>query len=133
MLVLTRKLNQDIQIGENVRITVLKIKGNTVRLGIEAPRNIRVVRGELPPDQPAETETEPMANVTIVFDGSADQPETVREPSADSQLPRVREVVPFPESSDPQTVRFRTRMPESLEHGRLKQIVAELRRKNQTV
>jgi carbon storage regulator CsrA len=47
MLVLTRKANQQIQIGENVVITVLAVKGNSVRLGIEAPREVRVVRGEL--------------------------------------------------------------------------------------
>jgi len=49
MLVLTRKQNEKIQIGDNVFLTVLRIKGNTVRLGIEAPKDVRVVRGELPP------------------------------------------------------------------------------------
>ena len=54
MLVLTRKANQQIQIGENVVITVLAVKGNSVRLGIEAPREVRVIRGELgPKEQPA--------------------------------------------------------------------------------
>ena len=48
MLVLTRKHQEKIQIGENVTITILKVKGRTVRLGIEAPRQVRVVRGELP-------------------------------------------------------------------------------------
>ena len=133
MLVLTRKLNQDIQIGENVRITILKIKGNTVRLGIDAPRNIRVVRGELPPEPPAEAQGGSMADVTIVFDHPTDPPAPDHEEPSKPALPRVRDVVPFPETSDPQTVRFRTRMPESLEHDRLKQIVAELRRQNQTV
>jgi carbon storage regulator CsrA len=52
MLVLTRKANQQIQIGENIVITVLQIKGNSVRLGIEAPRDVRVVRGELGPKEP---------------------------------------------------------------------------------
>ncbi len=47
MLVLTRKLNESIQIGEDIRITVVRIKGNTVRIGIEAPQQVRVVRGEL--------------------------------------------------------------------------------------
>ena len=49
MLVLTRKQNEKIQIGDNIYLTVLRIKGNTVRLGIEAPQDVRVVRGELPP------------------------------------------------------------------------------------
>ncbi len=47
MLVLTRKTQERIQIGDDVVITVVRIKGNTVRVGIEAPREIRVVRGEL--------------------------------------------------------------------------------------
>ena len=49
MLVLTRKLNEQIHIGDQVTVTVLRIHGNTVRLGIDAPKNIRVRRGELPP------------------------------------------------------------------------------------
>ncbi|MEQ8791237.1 MAG: carbon storage regulator CsrA [Pirellulaceae bacterium] len=49
MLVLSRKLNEQIRIGANVTITVLRVKGNAVRIGVEAPRNVRVVRGELPP------------------------------------------------------------------------------------
>lgn len=48
MLVLTRKKQQSVHIGENITISVLKIKGNTVRLGIEAPNQIRVLRAEIP-------------------------------------------------------------------------------------
>ncbi|MBC8352330.1 MAG: carbon storage regulator [Planctomycetes bacterium] len=48
MLVLTRKTQEQIHIGNNITISILKLKGNTVRIGIEAPRNIRVLRGELP-------------------------------------------------------------------------------------
>ena len=48
MLVLTRKLNEEICIGDNVTISVLKIKGNTVRIGVNAPREVRVLRGEIP-------------------------------------------------------------------------------------
>jgi carbon storage regulator CsrA len=48
MLVLTRKPQQQIRIGDNITVTIVKIKGNTVRVGIEAPRSVRVVRGELP-------------------------------------------------------------------------------------
>lgn len=47
MLVLTRKLQEKIHIGENITITVVKIKGNTVRVGIEAPGDVRVVRAEV--------------------------------------------------------------------------------------
>ncbi len=48
MLVLTRKLQEQIAIGQDITITILKVKGNTVRIGIEAPAAVRVVRGELP-------------------------------------------------------------------------------------
>ena len=48
MLVLTRKLQEKITIAGNITVTVLRVKGQTVRIGIEAPREIRVVRGELP-------------------------------------------------------------------------------------
>ena len=47
MLVLTRKQNDKIQIGDNITITVLRMKGKSVRLGIEAPANVNVMRGEL--------------------------------------------------------------------------------------
>ena len=48
MLVLTRKLQQLIKIGEQITVTILRVKGNTVRVGITAPRDVRVIRGELP-------------------------------------------------------------------------------------
>lgn len=53
MLVLCRKPQQQIRIGENIVITVLQIKGQTVRIGIEAPRDVHVLRTELSitPDQ----------------------------------------------------------------------------------
>ena len=65
MLVLTRKHQEKIRIGEHITITVLKTKGKTVRLGIEAPAEIPVIRGELSFEgktiewQVEEEETEP--------------------------------------------------------------------------
>jgi carbon storage regulator CsrA len=47
MLVLTRGLNEEIVIDGNIRIKVLKIAGNHVRLGFAAPEGIPVVRQEL--------------------------------------------------------------------------------------
>jgi len=49
MLVLSRKKDESIVLDGQIEITVLKIKGNTVRLGIKAPANIKVLRGELSP------------------------------------------------------------------------------------
>lgn len=47
MLVLTRKQEERIHIGDGITITVLKMRGSSVRLGIEAPSEVPVVRGEL--------------------------------------------------------------------------------------
>ena len=47
MLVLTRKLDEEILIGEDIKVTLIRVRGNTVRIGIEAPRDVRIVRGEL--------------------------------------------------------------------------------------
>jgi carbon storage regulator len=47
MLVLARKLGQEIVIDENITLKVLSVKGGTVRLGIEAPQSVPVERGEL--------------------------------------------------------------------------------------
>jgi carbon storage regulator len=47
MLVLSRKLNQSIVIGDNVRLVVVAIDRDTVKLGIQAPREIPVHRAEV--------------------------------------------------------------------------------------
>lgn len=47
MLVLTRKKSQLIQIGDNIVIKVIRTGPGTVKLGIDAPNDVRVVRGEL--------------------------------------------------------------------------------------
>lgn len=49
MLVLSRKKNESIIIDENICIEVLQIKGKQIRLGITAPNNMKILRGELPP------------------------------------------------------------------------------------
>lgn len=47
MLHLSRKIGQAIHIGNNIRITVLDVKGKTVRFGIESPPEISILREEL--------------------------------------------------------------------------------------
>lgn len=47
MLVLTRKVSQKIAIGGDVHVTVLSIDGDKVKIGIDAPKSIRVFREEL--------------------------------------------------------------------------------------
>lgn len=52
MLVLTRKLGERIMIGDKIAVTVLQVRGNRVKLGIDAPGDVTVVRGELLPKRP---------------------------------------------------------------------------------
>jgi carbon storage regulator len=47
MLVLSRKMNESIVIGENIVVTVIDIRGDKIRLGIEAPRHVSVHRREI--------------------------------------------------------------------------------------
>jgi carbon storage regulator len=51
MLVLTRKLMEKLFIGEDICVTVVRLEGGQVRLGIEAPREVAVVRAELVPER----------------------------------------------------------------------------------
>lgn len=56
MLVLSRKNGQSLLIGDDVRLTVVRIGGNQVRIAIEAPRDRRIIREELLTDSPADQE-----------------------------------------------------------------------------
>ena len=49
MLVLSRKVGQELVIGDSIRITVNRVGGSRVTLGISAPEEVRIVRGELTP------------------------------------------------------------------------------------
>jgi carbon storage regulator len=66
MLVLSRKLNEKIVIDGNIVVTIVKIDRNTVRVGIDAPREVSVMRSE------------------IVSDGRETQPNTRPFQAADS-------------------------------------------------
>ena len=64
MLVLTRKCNQVLVIGGEIRVTVLKTQGDSVRLGIEAPPHIAVHRSEVYQRILAETKVRPGGNTS---------------------------------------------------------------------
>lgn len=130
MLVLSRKQQEEIAIGENIKITVIKIKGNTVRLGIEAPRDVKVIRGELPRHSETvrtfetevnlpESQEEQIANVTVVFTDPVDRSSRSRSVEAD--------VLKFDKSStETCSINFRQTTPAALKHNRLKQIVSDI-------
>ncbi len=74
MLVLSRKAGQELVIDGNIRITVNRVSGNRVTLGITAPKSVRVVRGELEAivhafdaEESEESLEEPPASPPIVF------------------------------------------------------------------
>ena len=47
MLILTRRINESLVIGDDVTVTILGVKGNKVRIGVDAPRNVSVHCEEL--------------------------------------------------------------------------------------
>ena len=55
MLVLSRRQHQRIRLGDSIVITVVRVSGDKVRLGIEAPKNMLILREELEPHAPAPT------------------------------------------------------------------------------
>ncbi len=56
MLVLSRRESQRIQLGGSIVVTVIRVNGDRVQLGIEAPPAVRVLRGELQARNPASSE-----------------------------------------------------------------------------
>ena len=60
MLVLSRKATERIRLGDNIVITVVRVSGDRVRLGIEAPPDVLVLRDELQPRNRPDQEEPPM-------------------------------------------------------------------------
>ena len=94
MLVLSRKSKETIRIGDNVTITVIKAKGNTVRLGIEAPRDVRVMRGEI------------LRAVEETLQETNDSPSTAETEDCDTSL-TSSEVDSVPECATPLSISSR--------------------------
>ncbi|MGP1430737.1 MAG: carbon storage regulator CsrA [Treponema sp.] len=47
MLILSRKTNQKIRIGDSIELTVIEVRGDQVKIGVEAPRSVKVFREEI--------------------------------------------------------------------------------------
>ena len=47
MLILSRKMDQKIKIGEEITVTIIEIRGDQVKIGVEAPKNVKVFRQEI--------------------------------------------------------------------------------------
>lgn len=54
MLVLTRKKHERLLIGDDIVLTIVEIKRGSVRLGVEAPRDVRIMRQEIAPKEQAD-------------------------------------------------------------------------------
>lgn len=69
MLVLSRKEGEQLLIGDNIVLTINRISGNRVAIGIDAPREVRIVRGELQRHDSVSGGSAPMAmeetNLTV--------------------------------------------------------------------
>lgn len=58
MLVLSRKLGESFQVGPEIRVTVIKIDRNSIRIGIDAPHDVSIQREEIVFEFPADREVE---------------------------------------------------------------------------
>lgn len=84
MLILTRRVGETIVIGDDVVVTVLGIKGNQVRIGINAPKDVSVHREEIYQRiQQEKNPTTPVAKQEEVAPAAAPVIKKKREPKAD--------------------------------------------------
>jgi carbon storage regulator CsrA len=80
MLVLSRKESQKVIIGGNIVVTINRISGNRITLGIEAPKDVRVVRGELESQDTVDLSECQGLSIEIA-DGSALEEESMSMPA----------------------------------------------------
>ncbi|MEM9186025.1 MAG: carbon storage regulator [Planctomycetota bacterium] len=100
MLVLTRKQQEKIQIGDDITITILRTKGKSVRIGIDAPATVPVLRGEL---AAARREEAAAAEPATRTQPAARQPAARDEPHAPAETWAAAKPTPAPTKQGPDT------------------------------
>lgn len=85
MLVLTRKKSETIQIGDNILVKVIRTGSGSVKIGVEAPEDVRVLRGELLEENQTETK---QAARTSFFQIESDETQELKKASSD-QFPHT--------------------------------------------
>jgi len=68
MLALTRRVGERIVIGDNVVVTIVDIKGDSIRLAIDAPKEIKIYRGEIFDAIAAENKEAAVQQIPLAFD-----------------------------------------------------------------
>lgn len=66
MLILSRKVDQKIFIGEDIEITIIEVKGDQVKIGIEAPKTLKVFRQEIYAEIKKENEAARITNQPVL-------------------------------------------------------------------
>ena len=140
MLVLSRKVDQEIVIDGNIKIRVLKIKGNTIRLGVEAPQDVHIARGELEKRDSRKAQNLPQAddvaaNFSIVFDTNIDQANEKPmllpfDESAEINQMTTADTVKKASVDADGTLEFKARLPETFHRNRLQEIVNRMTNNN---
>ena len=93
MLVLSRKKDECIYIGENIRVVVVDIRGDKVQLGVEAPKDVSVFRAEVL--EKINREREPHGNsADATLDLSRAETRFKSEPRGDDEVKRARVEIP---------------------------------------
>ena len=85
MLVLTRKRSEIIRIGDDIFVKVIRTGRNTVKIGIEAPSHVRVLRGELSEHTIVASKGE---SIDLVDEESEEPSDAEAEPACSDQFPQ---------------------------------------------
>jgi carbon storage regulator len=94
MLVLTRKVNEEIVIGNDIRITIVEVAPGRVKIGIQAPRSVPVDRGEIHEQKQAEAVQKPVVvnRIADVLPVTSTTPPVVPPPSAVTHTNRLEAI-----------------------------------------